>query len=428
MSDNLIEEVRNSFSPELAAKSAQFLGESETGLQKAWSAIVPAVVSGIINQANTESGRRHIYSSASNLSQQDFSSGEQLFRTTDGSNTTILQPLFGNQLGSLVNIVSSYAAVKSSSVQTLMNHAASETLARLGRHSSSHHLDESGLTGYLNNQKGPVMNIVPPDLDLSPIFGNVVHEEPIIQHGRGSNASDSTPSHKRPRMSIAHWLIPAILLTLIAVAALYAFRGSYKDHVIMNVNEGDEGKDDHDPNAAIAHGVLDSADVPGPDNSSTLDTNGNSVNPHGQPSTINIGNSGASIQAGATSTEARLIGFLNDPSARVDTAKGNWYELTGISFSGNSNELGATSNAQLQNIVTIAKAYPRVKFAIGAYGNAGDQNAAIQRAEAVNRKLRELGMPAAQLLANAKPTRQINGNNSDAGPVNARIGINVRAK
>ena len=38
------------------------------------------------------------------------------------------------------------------------------------------------------------------------------------------------------------------------------------------------------------------------------------------------------LQVGEYNTEARLVKFLNDNNALVDTAKGNWFEFTNVKF------------------------------------------------------------------------------------------------
>lgn len=56
MSFNLIDAAKGLFTSELVGKASSFLGESETGVSKAISGIVPALFSGLLNKASSHEG------------------------------------------------------------------------------------------------------------------------------------------------------------------------------------------------------------------------------------------------------------------------------------------------------------------------------------------------------------------------------------
>ncbi|MEO5647596.1 MAG: OmpA family protein [Chitinophagaceae bacterium] len=437
MSSIVPDEIKNTLDPELAGKSAQFLGESETGIQKAWSAIVPAIWSGIINKANSAYGKQEVFAMAIRHAESENKPVDKIFITKNSvTEDTTLQSVFGNQLGQLVSVVSSYSTIKTSSVETLMNYGGAETFTQLGKYTREHNLDANGLYAYLNNQKSPVMNIIPAGLDLSPVFGNVVEEVPGIEHGRGSHATDSTVKHKRPAMKMATWLTPLVLLTVIAVAALYFTSNAYKNPVNSHATTTTEHNGYLNQETATAHGINDSTKLTSHNLMGSLDSTGNFIYNTGAPIPINLGTGGTGIQAGPNSTETKLVNFLNDQNAGIDSAKGNWFEFTGVSFKPGSSELTSTSISQLKNFAIIAKAYPKAKFKIGGYTDDRDDlkiNTVIseQRAKAVLEKLKELGVSLNQLAGSEGygPLHPISDNATDEGRArNRRVAVNVKAK
>ena len=56
MSFNLIDAAKGLFTNELVSKASSYLGESETGVSKAMSGILPTVFSGLLNTSTTHEG------------------------------------------------------------------------------------------------------------------------------------------------------------------------------------------------------------------------------------------------------------------------------------------------------------------------------------------------------------------------------------
>ena len=53
MAFNLIDSVKSLISPDLVGKAAGMLGESESGITRAISGIVPSVFAGVLNKAGS---------------------------------------------------------------------------------------------------------------------------------------------------------------------------------------------------------------------------------------------------------------------------------------------------------------------------------------------------------------------------------------
>ncbi|MFT3682922.1 MAG: OmpA family protein [Ferruginibacter sp.] len=151
--------------------------------------------------------------------------------------------------------------------------------------------------------------------------------------------------------------------------------------------------------------------------------------------TIDLPN-GQKLNAGEYSTEGKLVKFLSDKSAALDTVKGNWFEFTNVRFKTGGAQIDSASLEQIKNMVAIAKSFPSAQFKIGGYtDNTGDsaRNVALsqKRAEAVLAELVKQGAAAAS-FSSAKgygPQWPVGDNSTAEGrAMNRRVAVNVKAK
>ena len=56
MAVNLVELAKGYLTPDIVQKAASFVGESESGTQKAMNGIVPTLIAALANQASTSGG------------------------------------------------------------------------------------------------------------------------------------------------------------------------------------------------------------------------------------------------------------------------------------------------------------------------------------------------------------------------------------
>ena len=152
--------------------------------------------------------------------------------------------------------------------------------------------------------------------------------------------------------------------------------------------------------------------------------------------TIDLPANAGKLVVGENSTENKLYKFLMDSNQKLDTVKGNWFELTNVHFKTGGTELDSASMVQLKNVVAITKAFPSAEFKLGGYtDNTGDSSANIvlsqKRAEAVVAQLKKLGTSAAAITG-AKgfgPQWPLQDNATPEGRAqNRRVAVNVKAK
>lgn len=437
MSFNLIDAAKGLFTNELIGKASSYLGESESGISKALSGIVPSVLGGLVDKATSSSeGAATIANLAKESSNEGFlgnlsgflGGGDSLLSKGAG----LLSGLFGDAKSNLLStLISQFSGVKSSSASSLLSMAAPAVLGLLGNHAKTNNLDAGGLASLLSSQKSSILNALPSGLSLGSVFtgwgaGDAVSSATSAVHNTTSNIKHHAEEVVEEGGSALKYLLPLLLLALLAAAAWYFFKDGCKsgdaDHTVI-------GDTTH---TNTGGGVT----VPLPAIAGKLDTlTGDFIYDLGETVELSLPD-GGKLSVGKNSTEYRLIEFLNDKSKAIDTVKGNWFEFTNVRFKTGGSEITDESEAQLKNLVAIAKAFPNAKFKIGGYtDNTGDaaKNVALsqKRAEAVAAKIKGLGIAAGAITGAEGYGEQwpIASNDTPEGRAqNRRVAVNVKAK
>ncbi len=348
-----------------------------------------------------------------------------------------LNGLFGDTKSNLLgSLISQFSGVKSSSASSLLSMAAPAVLGLIGNHAKQNNLDAGGLSSFLGSQKSSIMNALPAGLNLGSIFGGwgdkaqeAVHSTASAAHSTVSNATHRVEETVEEAGGAMKYLLPILLLALIAAAAWYFFKDGCRS------GDADNGTATHtDTSATNSHDA--GATVTMSTVAGKLDSlTGDFIYDLGETVELSLPD-GSKLSVGKNSTEYRLISFLNDKNTAVDTVKGNWFEFTNVRFKTGGSEITAESEAQLKNLVAIAKAFPTAKFKIGGYtDNTGDaaKNLALskKRAEAVAARIKSLGI-AADGITGAEGYGQewpIASNDTPEGRAqNRRVAVNVKAK
>jgi OmpA-OmpF porin, OOP family len=436
MSFNLIDAAKGIFTNELVSKASSYLGESENSVVKAMSGILPSVIGGIADKSTSTEGANAI----AGMAQEHHSSGilgsiGSFFGNEGGGllnkGAGLLGSLFGeNKMGMLTSLISSFAGIKSTSATSLMSMAAPAVMGFLGKHASDNNLNAGGLASMLSSQKDNISAALPGGLNLGSIFSSFSASNVKTAAGSAAHYAEDAAEKTGSAMK---WLLPLLLLALAAAAVLYFWKGCNKTDATAGhdaTTHGDNGMAKKDEGGATGGGTNTAKPM------GTVDSAGNFVYDLGEMVTLDLPNNGGQLKVGKNSTEAKLVGFLNDKNAMIDTAKGNWFEFTNVRFKTGSSVLTEESMTQLKNMVAISKAYPTAVFKFGGYtDNTGpaDKNVTLsqQRADAVAAMVKKLGA-AATAISGAKgygPEYPIGDNNTAEGRAqNRRVAVNVKAK
>ncbi|MEI9957970.1 MAG: OmpA family protein [Ferruginibacter sp.] len=265
---------------------------------------------------------------------------------------------------------------------------------------------------------------MPSGLNLSSVLGGlsgVANNATASVKSVTNGAVDETKEKTGRAMRM---LVPLALLIAGALLVLYFSKGCNETaNVATNGNDSLGINAAKDSLAAVAAGKIDSL-------------TGDWYYDAGEMATIDLPNNGGKLTVGKNSTEYRLVNFLNDKDAVLDTAKGNWFEFTNVHFKKGGSEITDESMVQLKNMVLIAKAYPAAKFKFGGYTDSTGTDAvnvplSQKRADAVAGMVSKLGAAKESFAGSVGYGSQwpLKSNATKEGQAqNRRVAVNVKAK
>ena len=390
MSTNLIDLIKGQLGPATVSQTATQLGESESGISKAISALLPAVVGGFVN-SNAQS---ELFSTVKDAATSGVLSN--LLGNLEGSDSVIskiLSLIFGDgdKLAAITNSVSEYAGIKNESTNSVLNLVTGATAGTIGRYAVDHNLDVSSFGNLMNDQKSNLASLLPAgfsfaSLGLGNWFGSIdaaplnvipeVNQTPIV------DVNPTTPVTERPIVtetpkvdvtrsgttheivsdnssggSIWKWLLPLLLLLLLGWFFWKQCDKKAEPMPVATVDSTATVSDSTNP-------AVDSVTV--------------------QRETIMVTlPSGKTLQAYKGGIEDQMVNFLKSDEYKNSTEaqlKDRWFNFDNLNFEFGNAKLTAESQVQLENLKMILAEFPDAKIKIGAYTDKkGD--------EAVNLKL-----------------------------------------
>ncbi len=366
MSLNLIDLIKGQLGPALVSQSASQLGESESGISKAISGLLPAVIGGLANNANDPRVLDTITGASSSGLLGNLLGGT----SSSPVISTLLSSIFGDKISGLVNSIASFAGISNNSSNSLLNLVTGATVGSIGKYAADHNLDKSGISSLLSDQKGIVSTLLPAGLSLASLnlgdwakgykFDNdqdairqPSHEEPKVEVTRSTAPNGTFPERNKDNGgSIWKWLLPLLLLI---AAAYFLWKQCEKKETTTTMTSTDSANTSADTATAV---------VP-------TDTAGSGVSANTRVDE-NIDLNGTALQGYKGGLEDQMIAFLKSDGYKnaADDAvlKEKWYDFDHVNFkTGSGNQLEAGSEGQLQNLVAILKAYPDAKIKIGGY-------------------------------------------------------------
>ena len=404
MSFNLINLLKDYITPDLISKAGSFLNESDNGISSAVSGIIPTLIGGIANHASESEGSANsLLDSAKSI----FNSGllnntSSLFGNADllSKGASLINTVFGGKSSSVIDTISNFAGVKSSTSSSLMSMLAPLALGLLGKKSSEDNLNGSSFANLLSGQTGFIKNALPSGLSgLGSMFG--LGSLASAATGITESVKETAHTYAKATEDVIeekskgiNWLWPFLLIAAIGLGIWYFNqKGCGKTEAVASTDQ--EHTASGDSSSIIGNAVSAIA--------GKLDTLGNFIYDVGAEKEIKLAD-GTIMKVGENSTEAKLFNFLNDANASVDTAdktKG-WIVLDRVYFETGKNALTAASDVQLKNISAILKNFGTAQAKLGGYtDNTGSQSInqplSAKRAKIVADKIVASGVTAANI-------------------------------
>lgn len=391
MSLNIIDLIKGQLGPALVSQAASQYGESESGISKAISGLLPAVVGGLANNSSNSSVLDAITGAGNSGLLGNLMGGT----SNNSLITTILSTIFGDKVGGLVNAISSFAGISNSSSNSLLNLVTGATLGSVGKYAADNNLDRSGITSLLGDQKGIVSTLLPAGLSLASLgLGNWFggdkvetekvrvssYDEPKVEVNRGgaTHVNVDRNDNNGGGGSIWKWLLPLLLLALVG---WFLWKQCAKKETTDTVVTEDSLVTDTDTAALPA----DTAVV-------TTTTRENT--------TVTLPN-GTTLNAYKGGIEDQVVAFLaSDEYKNADEAalKDRWFNFDNLNFEFGTTKLTAESQVQLDNLKAILAAYPDAKVKIGAYTDKKGDDAANLKLSADRANAVKTALGSAQVV------------------------------
>ncbi|WP_297983211.1 OmpA family protein [uncultured Chryseobacterium sp.] len=392
MSLNVIDLIKGQLGPALVSQAASQLGESESGVSKAISGLLPAVVGGLANNANKPGVLDAITGAASSGLLSNLLGGS----SNNSVISSVLSAIFGDKVGGLVNAISSFSGVSNSSSNSLLNMVTGAALGSLGKYSADNNLDASGITRLLEDQKGLVSSLLPAGLSLASLglgnwFGGdkvetekvkvTSYDEPKVEVNRGgaTHVNVDRNDDNGGGGSIWKWLLPLLLLGL---AAWFLWKQCNKP-------------------AETTTGVTDSTIVVSDSSAAVyVDSTGTTLIATKQSTIVTLP-TGKTLNAYKGGIEDQVVAFLNsDEYKNADEAalKNKWFNFDNLNFEFGTTKLTPESQVQLDNLKAILAAYPDAKVKIGAYTDKKGDDAANLKLSADRANAVKAALGSAQVV------------------------------
>jgi OOP family OmpA-OmpF porin len=407
----LLEAAKLNLSDSLVSRVASSLGENELNIRRAFKSAVPAILGGLLHKTSRSGEESTIMSmlkdiagsgainSLPELLEAKKSSSYAAAAAAPGYGIHSMIPewqktVFGPKLINIINAVSIYAEIKSSTANTVLNIATPVALAPIAQYAVENGLSFSDIESLLQNQKSSILKAIPSGFNLTGSLG-IDNLEDI-----GTKIITTIPEpheHQQNKegFTIGRWVWP--LLILLTFGALYWF-----------FSRNDDAK--MDAKADIADSSVKSVATIPVDTSKavaiagSLDSiTGDFIYDHGVLVELKLPDS-STLRAGVNSTEARLFKMLSDTGWKIDTIDKtkNWVSFDRVFFKTGKSVLTPESEAQLNNIATLLKNFPASSIKIGGYtDNTGDsvtnKKISEERARTVLQELLQFGAGVRQL-------------------------------
>ena len=194
---NLLDLVKDQVSGSLVNNASKFLGESESGVQKALDGIFPALLGKMADTADDSNGLTKLFGMAKDADTSMVDNIGDIFGGGAGNvaklmngGSGILNLILGNSTGGLIDKLAGFSGLKGSATSSLIKMAAPFLMSMVGRHLKNKALDAVGLGKFLGSQRQHVKSSMPSSL-LSSLGGSFLGKGASAVSGLANDGFDA---------------------------------------------------------------------------------------------------------------------------------------------------------------------------------------------------------------------------------------------
>jgi OmpA-OmpF porin, OOP family len=412
---NILDALKGYITPELLGAAANQLGESESGVSKAIGGLLPTVLSGLVSKSTDANAFGSIFNQLSDSRNAGFL--DNIGGLIGGGNLAqgdpkdiagrLMGSLFGDKVGGILNLVSNFSGVKSSTTSSLLGMVGPLIMGYLGKRITGEGMNATGLASLLGGQKSSIMGALPAGMGSLLGFadmGNV-----------GGKIGGNVPNVPETNVDggFGKWLWPLLLLLGLGGLFYYFTKGGCSK-----------------PEVAMPKVEMPKVTMP------NVDSLAMKAKEMAAAATSMFKKKICETELNVASTgiEAGLVTFVEDAAKMVD--KTTWFNFDRLTFETGKASLDMMkSEDQLKNMAAILKCFPKVALKVGGYtDNVGNPAANMKlsqaRAETVVAALVKMGVDAKRLAAEGYGDQHPVGDNAteEGKAANRRIAVRVTAK
>jgi len=411
MAVNLLELTKGYITKEVGLSISILTEESASDVQTALLGALPGLIGGTMNTASTSGGVYELIG-LMNLNNENYVLNNlpeilgDPIKSKDfiANGLSMLPMLLDLDLKTVIESIAASSKLKANSVSKILSISAPIVLSVIGKQVKEKSIEPVKLTTLLVGQKEYISKYLPKDLSTIWDFKGLedlnksLQKNPLSEHQLENKPVSGTTK-----------IVYLILALLLVGAAVWGYKKLNKEEETIVVEDF----------------PVDSSGVKGKP-SGVAERNPGQLVTKQLPKDI-------VLEIPENGTEAKLIKFIQDSSVVVD--KNYWIDFDRITFEPNLAELDDDSEAQIENIAKIMRAYPMVNIKIGGYtDNTGDATTNLMlsksRADAVKKGIAKNDIKITRIQSEGYGIEHpIATNDTEEGRTqNRRIAINVTRK
>lgn len=175
MSNNILDNISDYFTPEFKNTLANNLDESNAGVSKAISAIIPTAVSAIAARANEgDNGANNIFNLCKQASVYYMKSPDVAQLNNDEVGSNLPHDIFGKNEQEIERHISAFSGVRTSSISSLILMALPVITGKFGEQAQKENVSPGGFSSLLSGYRGDISSTIQDGYVLPDLKGNFV--------------------------------------------------------------------------------------------------------------------------------------------------------------------------------------------------------------------------------------------------------------